>query len=129
MTGVDKEPHSRTWVKVNAPVDEGVSGIVAALSAVPSLETIESCERSTSEPVWCCFRFGAYWEHPWRDLAEFVLGELGPALSRDVGDGANVRVQVTGGGLVMGELSVLPGETKAAERCLRRLARIIRDRN
>jgi hypothetical protein len=121
--------HAQRWGKVNAPLDVGAKPLVEALSLFPQLETVESCEGSPSGGLWVCFRFGAYWEHPWWDLAEFVLGELGPVLSRDVGDGANVRVQVTASGLVMGELSVLPGETKAVERCLRRLARTIRDRN
>jgi len=32
------------WVKVNVPVDTGISGLVSALSTFPSQETIESCE-------------------------------------------------------------------------------------
>jgi hypothetical protein len=36
--------HDQTWVTVNVPVDKGVDPPVKALSAVPGLETVESCE-------------------------------------------------------------------------------------
>ena len=128
MTGVDMamtKSHCQIWTKTNAPVDEGVRGIVSALSAFPCLETIESCEGTNDRPAWCCFRYGAYWEQPWRDLAEFVLDWLGPTLAKEVGDSANIRIQVTASGLIMGELSVRPGQARAVETCLRRLARSV----
>lgn len=36
--------HRQTYVKVNAPVDVGVASVVTALSSIPSLCTISSCE-------------------------------------------------------------------------------------
>lgn len=117
------EGHRQAWAKVNAPVDEGVRGIVEALSAFPSLETVESCQgRETSGP-WVCFRYGCYWEHPWRDLSEFVLGYMAPELTRIVGDGASVRIQVTPSGVIFGELSVRPGAASEVEAALRKLLR------
>jgi len=115
--------HEQTWVKVNAPVDAGVHGIVSSLSDFPSLETVESCEGSNGSGPWVCFRYGSYWEHPWRDLTEFVLGYIAPRLAASVGDDASVRIQTTPGGQVFGELNVRPGATSQVEAALRDLAR------
>src|SRR5260370_28815542 len=98
--------HSQIWVKVNAPVDRGIQGRVAALSSFASLETIESCEGNENHGAWVCFRYGAYWDHPWRDLANFVLGYMAPRLTEMVGDDANLRIQTKPSGNVFGELSV-----------------------
>lgn len=114
--------HEQIWVKVNVPVDKGVSGIVSILSLFPSLETVESCEHALDRGPWVCFRYGAYWEHPWRDLAEFVFGYMAPHLLQSVGDAANVRVQATPGGQFFGELSVRPEAVPEVETALRELA-------
>lgn len=117
------EHHSQTWAKVNAPVDQGVRGLIEALSAFPNLETVESCEGSDEQGPWICFRYGDYWEHPWRDLADFVLGYMAPKLVSAVGDDASVRIQVKPSGLVFGELSVRPGAASRVEAALWELAR------
>jgi len=114
--------HQQVWAKVNAPVDKGVCGIVSALSAFESLETVESCEGGDGRGPWVCFRFGAYWRQPWQELADFVLGFLGPGLSARVGDDATVRIQMTPGGQIFGELSVRPGAEERVEAALRELA-------
>ena len=116
-------PHEQIWIKVNVPVDKGVSGIVAALSGFPGLETVESCEGDNNYGPWVCFRFGRYWEHPWRELASFVLGYMAPRLMDSVGDDANVRIQTTPSGQIFGELSVRPGAVSRVETALRELNR------
>ncbi len=115
--------HSQTWVKVNVPVDRGIQGLVTALSLFPSLETIESCEGHGNDGAWVCFRYGAYWEHPWHDLADFVLGYMAPSLREKVGDDVNIRIQTTPSGQVFGELSVRPEAVSNVETALRELAR------
>ena len=115
--------HEQMWVKVNVPVDTGISGLVSALSTFPSLETIESCEGYARTAAWISFRYGTYWDHPWRDLAGFVLGYLLPKLASLVGDDATLRIQGTPSGQVYGELSVRPGAALRVEDALRRLAR------
>jgi hypothetical protein len=115
--------HNQTWVKVNAPVDQRISGLVATLSLFPSLETVESCEGDEIKGSWICFRYGAYWEHPWHDLADFVLGYMAPRLSQIVGDDANVRIQTTPSGQVFGELSIRPEAASNVEAALRELLR------
>jgi len=115
--------HNQSWVKVNAPVDQRISGIVAALSLFPSLETIESCEGTAKDGAWICFRYGSYWEHPWHDLADFVLGYMAPSLRAKVGDDASVRIQATPSGQFFGELSIRPQAVSNVETALRELVR------
>ena len=115
--------HDQIWVKVNAPVDAGISGVVAAISLFPSLETVESCEGDGSSSGWVIFRYGAYWQDPWHELADFVLGYLVPKLASAVGDDATVRIQGTPSGRIFGELSVRPGAALNVETALRKLAR------
>lgn len=111
------------WTKVNAPVDIGIEGIVDALSQFPQLETIESCEGGGEKGPWVCFRYGKYWENPWIELADFVLGYLAPGLVAAVGDDVSVRIQVTASAQIFGEMSVRPGAAPRVEDALRVLAR------
>ena len=114
--------HVTVSAKVNVPVDDGVRGLVTALSRFPSLETVESCEEGERHGPWICFRYGAYWIHPWRELAEFVLSTLAPDLAKLVGDDATVRIQTTPSGQVFGELTVRPGSSDRVEKAIRRIA-------
>jgi len=115
--------HPQAWTKVNAPVDKGVQGLVGVLSEFGQLETIESCEAGGRNGPWVCFRYGAYWEHPWRDLADFVLGFMAPRLAELVGDDASVRIQATPSGQIFGELSTRPEAVSTIETALRQMVR------
>jgi len=112
--------HKQTWAQVNVPVDEGVSGLVTALSKFPRLQTIESCQ-GDNDP-WVCFRYGNYWEHPWRELADFVFGYLGPQLVHELGDRVNLVVRLTEHGDVQAELWIRPGALERTIATLKRLA-------
>ena len=118
-----RQPHKQVWVKVNAPVDQGIADLIQALSAFPRLHTIESCQGGLDNPAWVCFYYGDYWVNPWRDLADFVLGFLGPALAREAGDDVNVSIRVTGCGLPQGELTIRPGRASAVTEALINLFR------
>jgi hypothetical protein len=109
--------HEQKFVKVNVPVDKGISGIICALSNFSTLETVESCEGNQERGPWVCFYYGEYWEHDWRELAEFVLNYLAPGLYAAVGDDVNVKIQTTPSG-VFGEISVRPGATNQVEKAL-----------
>lgn len=98
--------HEQVWVKINAPVDRAIGGLISALSAFPKLQTIESCQGNGKEAAWVCFVYGIDAGEAWRELADFVLGYLGPRLAREVGDLASVRIQVTSFGRARGELWV-----------------------
>lgn len=118
-----KRPHKQSWIKINAPVDDGVADLVSSLSAFPRLQTIESCQGGSDSSSWVCFCYGDYWRHPWRDLANFVLGYLGPALAHEIGDRASLTLRVTDSGLVHGEMRVRPGAMRVTISALRRLLR------
>ncbi len=101
----DRPVHVLTWAKVNAPVDEGVKMLVEALSAFGGLETVESCE---GPPAWVCFRYGRWWDDPWRALAGFALGRIGPHLATRLGDRVSVQASVSDAGVVA-EITVREG--------------------
>ena len=113
--------HREVPVKVNAWVDEGIAGLVTALSEFDGIVTLESCQGDVQSGAWVCFRYGSFQEHAWRELADFVLGFLGPKLAKEIGDRANVRVQVTSIGTAQGEISIAPGAETIVEETLRRL--------
>ncbi len=115
--------HKQRWVKVNVPIDSGIHEIVLALSSFPRLETIESCEGGKGCGPWICFRYGSYWEHPWKELVDFILGYFAPCLGAIVGDDASVRIQTTPSGNIFGEISIRPGAASRVEAALRTLAR------
>ena len=116
-----KNLHRQAWVKVNAPIDVGVSALIRVLSGFPRLQTIESCEGEADCSAWVCFRYGDYWKHPWRDIADFVLGYLGPNLVRGVGDAVNLSIRVTEAGFIQAELEVRRGAMPATIKTLEKL--------
>lgn len=110
MTG--RPFHRQVWTKVNAPVDEGVVGLIDALSSFPGLRSIESCQ---GPPAWVCFEVGV---EGWSELAALVLARFGPAL----GDLATAGIHVTGAGRARGELTVQPDALDDTVSLLHRLA-------
>ncbi|MBM4160972.1 MAG: hypothetical protein FJ217_07725 [Ignavibacteria bacterium] len=112
--------HKQKWTKVNAPVDEGVSELVSALSLFRKLQTLESCE---GPPAWVCFKYGSYWDNEWMELSRFLCGFFGVALARLVGDAAQLSIQLTASGTIRGELIVRPRMMAATIRAIEHLAR------
>lgn len=101
--------HNQVYTKVNVPVDEGMRELIDALSLFTRLETIESCQGYKTRDAWVCFNYGDYWNHPWKELAEFVLGQLGPKLAHEVGDNADVSIHVSENGQIRGEIFIRHG--------------------
>ena len=127
-------PHVQTWVKVNAPVDEGIAELIEALSAFPKLETFASCQRDAAEPslpsakegqpARIFFRYGQHdHAHAYQELAEFVLGYLGPGLLGEMGDRVAVKIHVVTEYIIEGELVVRQGVIPRTVKTLRRLRR------
>ncbi len=114
--------HRQVWVKVNAHVDEGIAGLITALSEFPALQTLESCQGGNGEPAYVCFGYGRYAAHPWLDLAHFVLGFLAPRLAETVGELATLRIRTTTLGLTIAELVVREGAIEVVEEAVRRIA-------
>jgi hypothetical protein len=93
------ETHKQSWVKVNTPVDTGISEIVELLNRVPHLQTIASCQGWQG-------RAGAYvyfYYGDWRQISEFAFGRVAPAL-RGI-EGAEISVEVFNDSDPMGKLS------------------------
>jgi hypothetical protein len=109
--------HKQTWIKVNAPVDKLIRGLVSALNLFPKLQTIESCQGNGNSQSWVNFYYGEHWKHSWKELANFVLEYFGPGIVREVGDRVDVCIRVTESGQIFGELFVkhnaIPIVTKA----------------
>lgn len=113
-------------------MDEGVADLIRALSSFPKLETTESCQggypRSDSDeegmPAMVFFHYGQDdFAHPHREIAEFVLGYLGPGLMKELGDLVSIGLQVTTQYIIMAELSVRQGAMQRTVRTIRRLRR------
>lgn len=115
--------HQQRYIQVNAPVDKGIASLVAALSQFQKLQTIESCQGDDSHiAAWICFQFGHYWLHPWKDLAEFVLGYFGPGLASKIGNMASVDIHIRSNGEPQGEIRVRPGAIDLTTKAVRELA-------
>jgi hypothetical protein len=97
--------HGKVWIKVNAPVDRDAYQLILALSEFPQLQTIGSYQASNGwARVW--FVYGEYWDHPWRDLTDFVFGFLGPKVSAELGNRVQLSIRVTEGGGFRAEMAV-----------------------
>ena len=96
--GTGSTIHKQVFAKVNAPVDEEIKMLVQALSAFPSLCTTQSCQGPPAR-IW--FYYGH--ERGFREMTDFVLGELGAHIKRRVFDGADVSVNLD----QLGKLSCL----------------------
>lgn len=118
--------HDQVWIKVNAPVDSGIAALITALSTFPKLQTIESCQ-GIDGWAWVCFVYGKHWEHPWEELAQFVLGFLGPKLAHELGDRVRVSLQVTEAGQIRAEMAVNAVTIPATVKVLNELRSEYRD--
>lgn len=70
-----KNAHPQTWITVNQPVDSGVARLVSALSTVPELQTVQSCQGDHGKAAYVWFRYGDY-----KRVSELVFERLAPAL-------------------------------------------------
>lgn len=109
--------HKQTTVKVNALVDEGVAELVAALSAVPGLVTLESCQGGNGTDAFVLFRVG-----DWRETGRFLFEQLAPRLTPDLRAMVAMRVEAYGiAKSALGSLSMDPRAIMPLTRCVREL--------
>ena len=99
--------HKEIWVKVNAPVDEGIAPIVTLLSEVEGLETLESCQGDSVDeaPAFVFFRF-----KDWETICRFAFEVVSPALARLDAD-TSVSVDVFNRGEPMGKIQIRSPES------------------
>jgi hypothetical protein len=93
--------HPQTWIKVNAPVDEGVAEIVSILNTVDGLETLQSCQGEPGEREgYVYFACG-----DWQKISRIVFERIGPALKRKLDEDATLLVEATSADEPMAKLS------------------------
>ena len=81
--------HREVPVKVNAWVDEGIADLVAALSEIDGLLTLESCQGDAGErDGFVIFRYG-----DWHQCGKFLFGKLLPAMSPDLRAAVSLKLQ------------------------------------
>ena len=90
--------HEQVWVKVNAEVDKGMARIVAALSSIDGLRTLQSCEHSQDGESYLHFWYGS-----WEQTADLVFGKIVPALE-SAGISATGAVEVFNGSSPTGRI-------------------------
>jgi len=101
--------HRQVYVKVNAPVDEGVAGLVTALSIFPNLETIESCQgEPDGHNAFVYFKCGN-----WKDCAAVIFDEIMPALDDDLRAAVSLSVEAIDQYSALAKLAVEPAKIAA----------------
>jgi tRNA(Phe) wybutosine-synthesizing methylase Tyw3 len=93
--------HPQRWIKVNAPVDEGVAEIVSLLNSIEGLQTLQSCQGDPGERdgyVW--FTCGE-----WKQLTQVVFERIGPVLKRQLDEDAILIIEATNADEPMAKLS------------------------
>lgn len=93
--------HPQRWIKVNAPIDEGVADIVSVLNGVDGLETLQSCQGDAGQREgYVYFALGN-----WEDICRFVFQKIGPELKKKIEEDATLVVEATGADFPMAKLS------------------------
>lgn len=109
--------HQQTWIKVNAPIDQGIAPVVALLNEIEGLQTLDSCEGTHGEkPAHVYFYYG-----DWKCIGRFVFESLGPLLALEAGSVGSVSVEVFNGSLPMGKLTFEAEATDVVASVLQRL--------
>ena len=116
-----RKSHKQKWAKVNTPVDSGIAELIDVLSCFPRLQTTSSCQNISEGTAYISFYYGDHWKHPWRDLAEFVLGYIGPVFARRLGDRVNLSIYMPPSGQPYAELTIRKGAMKGTIKVLRQL--------
>lgn len=107
------EAHAQVPVKVNAMVDEGIAQLVEALSAVPGLVTLESCQGGNGRDAYVIFRLGN-----WQEAGRFMFETLLPAMSDDLRSVSALRLQAYDAAMAQGEISVDPCAIPLLVQCI-----------
>lgn len=93
--------HTQIWVKVNAPVDEGVADIVCALNQVEGLATLQSCQGESGQAEGYVYFFCG----DWKRVSELVFKRIGPKLKAILGADVHLTVEATSADEPMAKLS------------------------
>ncbi len=110
--------HKEVAVKVNALVDEGIAELVAALSEIDGLATLESCQGEPGEAdAFVLFRHSN-----WRQSGAMLFEELMPALGDVMRNHVSLRLEAFENGGAMGSILVDPAAVDELTDIVRSLA-------
>ncbi len=101
--------HVEIFVKVNARVDSGVAPLVDALSSIPGLETLESCQGDPPDRMaYVFFRLGS-----WRDIGALLFDRLLSAIDADLRADVSLSMQAYDTDHARGRIAVRPAAIPA----------------
>jgi len=107
--------HAEAYVKVNAPVDQGIAPLITALSEIDGLETIESCQGEPGGRAFVIFRFGE-----WRRCGEFLFDHLMAEMPADLRSEVKLTLDAYDTDNCLGEISLSPEAIDPLIECVRR---------
>jgi hypothetical protein len=110
--------HQQTSVKVNAHVDQGVAQLVAALSEISALETLESCQGDDNQPAFVIFRFGS-----WRTCGKFMFDGLLLAMDQDLRSDVSLSIVGYSATYCHGRISLPPSAVESMANLVRSVHR------
>jgi hypothetical protein len=111
------EHHEQVWIKVNAPVDQRMAGMVSLLNSVEGLETLQSCQGEPGgRDAYVYFSYGE-----WADLCKLVFAEVGPALKREFGEDVVLTVEATNAAWPMAKMRFKAEITDSVASALKRV--------
>lgn len=108
--------HKEVPVKVNAFVDEGIAILVEALSDIPGLVTIESCQGGGGRDAYVFFRVG-----DWHQIGGLLFDRLLPSLPDRLREVTALQIEAYGASSAMGRITVEPAAVPALSKCVRAL--------
>jgi hypothetical protein len=116
--------HREVPVKVNAWVDEGIADLVAALSEVDGLVTLESCQGNPgTNDAFVYFRLGN-----WRQSGEFLFEKLLTVLPPDLLAVTSLRLSAYDTDIPLASITIEPCAVPALTQCVRDVSASIRPR-
>jgi hypothetical protein len=110
--------HNQVQVKVNAWVDEGIADLVAALSDIEGLVTLESCQGGeTAGDAFVYFRLGG-----WQQSGEFLFEKLLAVLPPDLKAVTSLRLSAYDADVPLASITIEPCAVSALTGCIRELS-------
>ena len=108
--------HRQTFVKVNAPVDEGIAELISTLSEIEGLETLESCEGDFETDAFIVFRLG-----DWRKCGALLFEGFLPLMSPDLRSAVSLSLRAYDTDNALASISLDASAVRPMTDCVRRL--------
>lgn len=109
--------HKEVEVKVNALVDEGVADLIVALSTVPGLVTMESCQGGNGQDAYVFFHM-----QDWQQIGDLLFERLLPAMSSDLRSVVALRLQAYDTRFARGSITLDPNAVPELSACIRQVS-------